>query len=89
MTSASSHPSTSVVEKLPEPFLIPALELLLRRACSHEFPIVCLPRQLPRGTDRCDLLGKYPGLSEGSQCSGFRYPLLPAWPLLPVLQNFF
>lgn len=55
--SASSHPVTSVAEKLPEPFLTPALELLLRGACSHEFPIVCQPKQLPGNTDRCDLLG--------------------------------
>lgn len=57
-------------EKLPEPFLIPSLELLWRRACSHESPIVCQARQFPWDTERCDLLGEFPGCFEGSQCSG-------------------
>lgn len=63
--SASSHPVTSVAEKLPEPFLIPAMELLGRRACSYESPIVCQPKQFPGDTDRYDLLGGYPGYFEG------------------------
>lgn len=70
VTSASSHPAPSVAEKLPEPFLIPSLEFLWRRACSHESPIVCQARQLPWDTERCDLLGEFPGCFEGSQCSG-------------------
>lgn len=57
MTPASSHPVTSVAEKLPEPFLIPALELLLRRVRSREPPIMCQPKQLPGDTEICDLLG--------------------------------
>lgn len=43
VTSTSSHPATSVVEKLPGPYLIPSLELLLRRASFHVSH--CVPSQ--------------------------------------------